>query len=792
MFKIRASLFLKFALFIFVGAGLVLFVMVRVNSYIMHDILLKKQADYYTVLASDAAHEINNTFSKACKVVDEAALIFEYQPTTRENSTALMERIIEHDSFIFGSAIALAPDSDFDASGYQILYSWRIDNEITTVEREAPLKDYQSDWFYLPQYLERPVWCELYADKETDEIMTTYSVPIFKKGKLKAVITCDLTVDHIENFLDTMKIGKNSQPILVSETGRLIIHPNKDWIMTETFYSLAEQSTLEDQKAQLQNISYDIIKSQSGMHRYKSPSADETVWFYFNRIPSTGWAVGFIVPEDEIFAPIVAMNKKMAVIGVLGALLLLIPALLISLTITRPLHEICNATRIIATGDFDLELPQTKRSDEIGQLVSDFDKMRSNLKEYMKNLATTTAEKEKISSELAIAEEIQHSILPKLFPPFPKRAGLDIFAILHSAREVGGDLYDFILLDDNHLYIAIGDVSGKGVPASLFMAVGKTLLKSTIQTVMDPAKALIHVNNELADGNDSCMFITMFCGILNLETNELIYSNAGHNPPLLITKDEPEFLPDAYTPPLAAMEDIEFENQTLMLGDGMQLLLYTDGVTEAMNSQEVLFDESRLVETVKANPTKTAEKRISTVLKAIREFADGAEQYDDITMLCVSNQRHEEYIQHENSPSSTLVLTNRREEFARMVTWLEDVAEDLKWDTSLLMQLNLVLEEWIVNVISYAFPDESVHEIEVRLWHKENNIKIEIIDDGIPFDPTKQDAPDVDAPLEKREIGGLGIHFIKESTDDFTYERKDNHNIVTMHKLTTSAVGSDT
>jgi sigma-B regulation protein RsbU (phosphoserine phosphatase) len=782
MFKIKTSLLLKFTLFIFLGTGIVLLILVKVNTSMMREMLLESRADYYTALAANAASEIDKSFSIACKAVDEAALVFENQETTRDNAVVLMQRIVKNNDLIFGSAIALAPDMDFEKTGFQILYTWRDGyGSINTTDRVSTLKDYQSDWFCLPQYLKKSLWCDIYNDFDTGMLMTTYSVPVFT-DKLEAVITCDLTVDHIDSFLSSLDLGDRTESILVSNNGRFIIHPKKEWIMTETFYSLAEQSEIDGQKAILTKISKDVRKRSSFMYNYYSPSLNENVWLYFNHIPSTGWGVGFIVPESEIFAPIIVMNHKMAFAAIIAMFFLLLPALLISSTITRPLHQICNATRIISKGNFDFLLPQTKRTDEIGQLIEDFGRMRDNLKEYMTNLAIKTAEKEKISSELAIAEEIQHSILPKLFPPFPKRAGLDIFAILHSAREVGGDLYDFTLLDENHLYISIGDVSGKGVPASLFMAVGKTLLKSTIQSLRDPAKALIHVNNELAEGNESCMFITLFCGILNLETNELIYSNAGHNPPLLVKKGKPEFLPDACTPPLAAMEDIEFKNESMFIEDGMQLLLYTDGVTEAMNKDDVLFDETRLVQVVSEVPARTAEKRISTVLKAIRKFADGAVQYDDITMLCISNQRQKELIMNENSPSSALVLTNRREEFTRIVTWLENLADELKWESVLLMQLNLMLEEWVVNVISYGFPDDAVHEIEIRLWQFENEIKLEIVDDGIEFDPTKQGAPDVDVPLEERELGGLGIHFINETADKFIYERRDHLNVVTMVK----------
>jgi len=779
---IKNSLFLRLALLILIGTGLIQFAVITANQHSMKQVMLQDQENYYTTLAASSAHEINHDFFAAEKAVDQVVALFKTVPATRQNMQALLKDMLQQNPALFGGAIALAPNQDTDAAGFQILYSWRDDGQIQTIDRANPTSDYQSDWFYLPYYLEKPIWSDPYYDADTQTKMVTYSAPVIADGNVTAVITCDLTLEQIQTLLSSLKLGRRGIPILLSQYGRMIIHPNEKWVQQETLCSLAESATTPEDRDTMLTFSQKVLHEGANSLRFQRLEQNEMNWIYCGTVATTGWRVGFIIPEKEILAPIQALNKKIARVALIGMLLLLIPAFWVARRVTRPLQELGTAADKLAGGQFDAPLPKVKSRDEIGRLIGDFDRMRIDLKNYIDNLAATTAEKEKISSELSIARDIQHSILPKLFPPFPTRSGLDLYALLESAKEVGGDLYDFALLDDDHLYLCIGDVSGKGVPASLFMAVGKTLLKSTIQTIQDPARALFHVNNELAEGNDTCMFITTFCAILDLTTNRLTYSNAGHNPPIVINNGLPTFLGFASAPPLAALSDSEYKNETVDLLPGSKFLLYTDGVTEAMNPQNELFGEDRLIAHLEKQKSQTAEKCIHQIARTVRNFVGTAEQSDDITMLCMSYNAQQPIASDRNSPTTALILTNHREEFAKLPTWLEQIATKLSWSQELMMQLNLVLEEWIVNVVSYAFEDELVHEIELRLWQTAEKTIIEITDDGIPFDPTDQAAPDLTIPVEERAIGGLGIHFIRNTMDEFTYQRQDGENVITMIK----------
>jgi sigma-B regulation protein RsbU (phosphoserine phosphatase) len=262
--------------------------------------------------------------------------------------------------------------------------------------------------------------------------------------------------------------------------------------------------------------------------------------------------------------------------------------------------------------------------------------MGESLKKYIRDLTETTAAKERIESELSIAHDIQMSILPKIFPAFPERKEFDIYAIIEPAREVGGDLYDFFFMDDTHLCFVIADVSGKGVPASLFMAVAKTFIKATAKESMSPDQILYRVNNELCRDNDTGMFVTIFLGILDTNTGEVFYSNGGHNPPLTIGRDgRAEFLSISPGLVLGAQENFEYVAGRLVLKEGETLFMYTDGVTEAMNPADELFSEERLLHSLMALSAKPIGEMIGGLTEEIIFFAQGAPQSDDITMMAL-------------------------------------------------------------------------------------------------------------------------------------------------------------
>jgi sigma-B regulation protein RsbU (phosphoserine phosphatase) len=356
---------------------------------------------------------------------------------------------------------------------------------------------------------------------------------------------------------------------------------------------------------------------------------------YYAPIRSTGWTLAVVFPETELLENVRNLSMIMAAMGFAGLLLLIATVVYIASTITKPLRLLASATDEIASGNFDVELPTVRSKDEVGVLAHNFQVMKESLKEYIKNLTETTAAKERIQSELKMATDIQASLLPRLFPAFPDRPEFDIYASMDPAKEVGGDFYDFFFIDDTHLCFLIADVSGKGVPAALYMMVAKTLLKSEGQRLGEPDQILNCVNKILAVDNDSCMFATVFCGILNTETGDVRFANAGHNPPLIVDSQGTRYLALKPGFVLGPMPDTVYEAERITMQPGDTLFLYTDGVTEAQNLEEELYGEPRLRDALQRTPKDNIAEMIYCIRAEVTRHANGAPQSDDVTMVAI-------------------------------------------------------------------------------------------------------------------------------------------------------------
>ena len=345
-----------------------------------------------------------------------------------------------------------------------------------------------------------------------------------------------------------------------------------------------------------------------------------------------GGAILITLPTDQLQAAL--RNQTRLAMAVSGIVLLLgsIIAIFGAKNISRPIADLTEMTRRIAGGDFTQRIT-IRAKNEIGALASSFNEMTRRLNESIEHLKQTTAAKERIESELQIAHEIQMSMVPKIFPPFPDRSEFDIFATLVPAKEVGGDLYDFFFIDDDHLCFAVGDVSGKGVPASLFMAVTKTLFKSTAGNGGTPGEILARLNSEICRDNESCMFVTLFCAILNIRTGQIDYSNGGHNLPYYLHHDGVSPLENTGGRALGLVEQSPYASGRMVLSAGESLLLYTDGVTEAMDVSETLYSDRRLERFLASNRGSSPRQIIGDLVSDVRHFAGGAPQSDDITVL---------------------------------------------------------------------------------------------------------------------------------------------------------------
>ncbi len=374
-----------------------------------------------------------------------------------------------------------------------------------------------------------------------------------------------------------------------------------------------------------------------------------------------GWLLSAVVPikdADGVMHAYVDVDLSMdEIIATLNAFLFRLAASLFGLTfllaiillaatrriIVRPVNRLAQATaefvsheEMRMTDNPSLEMPELNTGDEIGHLYRSIRQMEKDIYDYIENLTAVTAEKERIGAELDVAKNIQASMLPSIFPPFPNRSEFDIYATMNPAKEVGGDFYDFFLLDEDHLALVMADVSGKGVPAALFMVIAKTLIKNTAQTGATVTETLEKVNNQLCENNEAEMFVTVWFGILQISTGILKAVNAGHEYPVIRRAGEAfEAFKDKHGFVLAGMENMKYKEYELVLHKGDTLFLYTDGVPEAMNPAGTLYGMQRMLDTLNQYQSSDCKALLQHMKVNIDQFAAEATQFDDITMLCL-------------------------------------------------------------------------------------------------------------------------------------------------------------
>jgi sigma-B regulation protein RsbU (phosphoserine phosphatase) len=450
--------------------------------------------------------------------------------------------------------------------------------------------------------------------------------------------------------------------------------------------------------------------------------------------------------------------------------------------VLQRISAVAGAADQVAAGNLEVR-SNVQGHDELGTLGVTFDHMISRLTE---SLSLVEAAKARLEEELTVGRRIQFSLLPHKFPAFPGRNEFDLFAVLDPAKETAGDLYDFFMVDEHRLCFAIGDVSGKGVPAALFMAMAKTMLKSRAASDPSPASIVTHVNDVLSADNDNCMFVTLYLGILNLRDGTLFTTNAGHNPPLLKREGgQFEWVKGQDGPIAGPIPGITFKERKTQLAPGDELFFYTDGVTEADNGRLELFGNDQLKTVLDDSPGTSVVDRIRDVMQAVRIFVGDAPQADDITMLAL--RYHGPTPCDTAAPEFRQTLPNQLMAIPTLQTAFERYVKQWERAMPLIPTLNMALDELLSNVIQYAFPnDPAEHHIEVEGDVRDGWVVLTIKDDGIPFNPLTVEPPDLSQPLHEREIGGLGIHLVKSMFDEMCYHRTVSHNVLTIKKKLTS------
>jgi len=626
--SLRAKiLYIVLAFLSVIGSGFVLYsIFTTINYKALRLQVITKTVEFET-------EKVNKTIAE----IEQGAVLFAigghlcYQTKSKELGEEIVVEFLRSFPLTIGGGFWFAPykfDKKLLREGFYAFYDHKLGD--VRLDDTFFLEEY--DYHHKSWYMEianvgdgpvRPAnrnsnvtWTKPYYDDSGSYALMTTAGSCFydTDGSLLAISTIDWEIGEVVRNLTSIKPTPGSFVILCD--------PQNDYIISNT---MAETDVAES----LSNLPFNLSSQNFTL--------SGVTYMTFARPLDNGWLLSVQIPDHEIFSSVETRNQLYSIIIAITSIIMLFFAYtLISKLVNAPIQQLTQGVQRLGSGDLNARI-MVDTSDELGMLASTFNTMTVRLKESIESNAKVLAEKERIEAELNVAHRIQAAMLPCIFPPFPERNEFDLYGSMVPAKEVGGDFYDFFLIDPDRLAVVIADVSGKGVPAALFMVITKTLIKNSALALKTPAQVFDHVNALLCEHNDADMFVTAFMGIYHISSGNFIYVNAGHNPPL-IRRGEANYerLPIKPGFVLAGMAGVKYNQMETNLYSGDSLYLYTDGVTEAMNNADNLFTEQRLITVCNKNKAQDIKGFVLAIKSEIDSFAQGAEQADDITMLTLN------------------------------------------------------------------------------------------------------------------------------------------------------------
>jgi sigma-B regulation protein RsbU (phosphoserine phosphatase) len=542
----------------------------------------------------------------------------------------------------YNCSIAFEPYYFEDKGRYFSAYTKHDGDSIRTIQGGSDKYQYFfMDWYLMPMLLDKPCWTEPYMDYDvatnTSEMVTSFCQTIKDHhGQKIGVINTSLSISWLSQTISATKPYPNSYSIMIGRGGTYFVHPDTTKITRQTIYT----QTIEKPDTALEALGHAMQRGEEGMKHMIIDGED--CYVFYKPLGQTGCSMAIVCPEKDVFSSFNRLRQSVMAIVIIGLLLMLYLFIRIITRELNPLRRLAQEAETIASGQFEAELPDFQRIDEIGQLSHSFAGMQQSLVKYIEELKETTAQKASIERDLHIASDIQKGMLPEKFPTKADCDDVQIYASLTPAKDVGGDLFDFYFRDEK-LFFCIGDVSGKGVPASLFMAVTRAVFRTVSAHESMPDQIVTTMSKMMVDMNKTLMFVTLFVGVLDLPTGRLHYCNAGHDAPLLVGAGVGE-LPCDSNIPVGFMPTWKYTLQEALISPGTTIFLFTDGLTEAMNADCAQFQMNRINEVaLKALSTQQLEPHqlIEQMTAAVHEFVGDAEQSDDLTMMAIQYSRQQ-------------------------------------------------------------------------------------------------------------------------------------------------------
>ncbi len=590
--------------------------------------VLEQSGQYTRGLARLHAERLDRSLSRAAKIPESLAVALESGAfDTQDKLEAFLRNTVARNPEIYGAAIAFEPESFARGERYYAPYFYRKEADaVEFVQLGNPEYDYfRWPWYTEPKKENRALWSAPYFDDGGgNAVMTTYSVPFRRDGNFWGIATIDIALSQLVAEVEQLTVGESGYTFVISQAGQFLAYPEKGKIM---------QSSIFDANP---DLARKMLSGAEGIMRTREPAGGRDAWIAYVPVQGGEFSLGIVYPHAEAVAEAMRLQRELLLIGGLGVAALFVAIIIVARSIARPIAQLARAAQVVSSGNLDQRLDIYARTEEVRHLTNAFRKMTRDLRMQMQELKYTTSMQQRLEGELAAARSIQMSMMTRRFPAFPDRAEIDIHAVVKPARAVGGDFYDFYFIDSDCLCLLIGDVAGKGVPAALFMAVSKTLLKANAARASSPAEMLAKVNEELCKESSSGMFVSLVLALLNVRTGEVEICNAGHPAPFRVAVGhEVKPLDGRSGIALGAWRGVPYQAVRYKLEPGDTLVFFTDGITEALSPGEQFYTAGRLQRVLEPLAGMPAEQLTRAVVQDVRAFGAEHEQADDLTLLTV-------------------------------------------------------------------------------------------------------------------------------------------------------------
>ncbi len=633
---IRRKLSVRVSLWVVLFAALIFVVALGFQFYQSREAVRQEAISHASQILDKTSLRVEGILNRVEVASNMTKWLVLRHPNKADSMFVYSRGMLQNNPDFYNCSIAFEPEHFQDKGRYFSAYTRFVGDSLRTTQGGSDNYQYFfMDWYLMSTLLDKPCWTEPYVDFDvatnTSEMVTSYCQTIKdKEGKKIGVINTSLSINWLSHTISMVKPYPNSYSIMIGRGGTYFVHPDTTKITRQTIFT----QTMEHPDTALIALGHAMQRGEEGMKKMFFNGKD--CYVFYKPLGQTGCSMAIVCPEEDIFGGFDRLRRAVMSIVVVGLLLMLYLFIRIITRELSPLRRLAREAETIASGQFDAVLPDFQRIDEIGQLSHSFGNMQQSLVKYIEELKETTAQKASIESDLRIASDIQMGMLPEQFPTKADRDDVQIYASLTPAKEVGGDLFDFYFRDDK-LFFCIGDVSGKGVPASLFMAVTRSIFRTVSVHESMPNNIVTIMNTIIADMNKTQMFVTLFVGVLDLPTGHLHYCNAGHDAPLLIGDGIGE-LPCDPNIPVGFLPSWEYSLQEAQISTGTTIFLFTDGLTEAMDANYNQFQMERINDVASqalSQQQQEPHQLINKMTDAVHQFVGDAEQSDDLTMMAI-------------------------------------------------------------------------------------------------------------------------------------------------------------